>query len=942
MRFPGPFLLVIGILKIAPMSLKVNLSAALAGAALAFLAACNHHAVRVTSLSCGFHPSPAGISPAEVNFSWKAESEMRDVTQAAFHLVVWDSRTKAVVWDPGRRESGLSLALPYEGPELQPATSYGWKVRIWDNRGNRSDWSSPASFITGLEKPEDWEGALWIGYDELPAEDRIVPGIHVPGFHPEWKNKPAGNHPLPLLRREFNVRAGLKEALVFVTGLGHYELRLNGEKVGDHFLSPGWTHYDSLCLYNVFDVTSMLKKGVNAAGVILGNGFYIVPNSRFRKLITAYGNPKMRFLLQLRYADGGMERVTSGTEWRTKAGPLVFSSIYGGECYDATREDAGWDKPGFDDSSWREPVPVQPPCGRLEAERDYPVRVMERLEPVKITSPDSSGRLFLCDFGQNASGIVEIRVRGNKGDTVRMTPGELVDSSGRVMQGATGKPYYLTYILRGGGTETWAPRFTYYGFRYLEVEGARPAAVVGDPSLPVLQGISMLHTRNSAPSLGTFHTSEELFNKINHLIMWAIRSNMQSVLTDCPHREKLGWLEQTFLMGNSIRYNFDIHLLYRKVIRDMKNARFPSGMIPATAPEFTRFDGGFLDSPEWGSAGIILPWLLWKWYGDRRPMEESWDMMTRYAAYLGSKAEGHILDFGLGDWYDLGPEPPGYAQLTPVALTATAVYYHDLTLLAAMAELLGRGAESVRYAALAEEVRQAFNRTFFDPVASRYATGSQTAQAMPLVLGLADSSRREAVFGSLVESVTGSGKALTAGDIGFHYLVRALSDGGAAGLLYEMNARDDVPGYGFQLKKGATALTESWAALERVSNNHLMLGHLMEWFFSGLAGINQTGASVAFRELEIAPQPAGPICAASATFESPYGTVRTDWRKEGERFELKLVVPVNATALVRLPVAEEATVREGGNPLPAGGLLGYENGRRLVRVGSGSYHFTAY
>jgi hypothetical protein len=643
--------------------------------------------------------------------------------------------------------------------------------------------------------------------------------------------------------------------------------------------------------------------------------------------------------MEVVYHDGRKEEIVSDKTWKTTAGPITFTSIFAGETYNATLEASRWAKPGFTDTSWRSAVVVKSPCKRLEPEFDYPVKVMEKIDLVRIIQNDSLGKRFLYDFGQNASGIIELRVKGNRGDTVRLIPAELVDERLRVNQKATGRPYILTYILKGKGVEKWSPRFTYYGFRYVEVEGAVPAGNQSELRLPEIKKLTLLHTRNSAPETGSFITSDTLFSRINQLIRWAIKSNLQSVATDCPHREKLGWLEQTYLMGTSIHYNFNIYQLYKKVIADMMVAQWNNGMVPTIAPEFTRFQGGFLDTPEWGSASVILPWLLYKWYGDTVPMKNAWSMMTKYVEYLRSKSENNLLDYGLGDWFDLGPKPPGYAQLTPVKLTATAIYYYDVRLMSQMAEILGKTEESRKYGVLAEEIRKSFNETFFDSDHMTYSTGSQTAMAMPLVLGMPDEDKRSSVFQNLTESIRRSGNALTAGDVGFHFLVRALSDGGAGELLAEMNSRNDVPGYGFQLRKGATTLTESWAALDNVSNNHLMLGHLMEWFYNGMAGISQTPASVAFRDIKIEPQMVNKISEAGASFESPYGMIRSHWKKNETGYRLEVEIPFNATALVCLPVEEGKTLTENSRPIPGSWTIGKESRKMVVSIGSGRYLF---
>lgn len=902
---------------------------------------CSGGNTRITAISVNTLTDPMGVSPGELFFGWKIVSARRNLLQSAYQVVVYRENKKTVVWDSGKTESDNSIRVKYAGPELIPGTVYFWKVKVWDSSGKNSGWSKAGRFVTGLMTGKDWSGAKWIGYDAMDPSAGIFPGIHVPGSLAEWKDKASGEHVIPLLRKEFKVKSGLKHALVYVSGMGQYELNLNGKKVGDRFLSPGWTHYDTLCFYNVYDITRKLRTGRNVFGMWLGNGFFNIPNKGYRKLITAYANPAMILKLELTYHDGSRMEIISDETWKVSAGPVTFSSIFAGETFDANLVQSRWNKPGFDDFSWKNAVTVKSPSLKLEAEEDYPVKVMEKINVKEILRTGGTGEGFLYDFGQNASGIVEIEVKGNKGDTVRLIPAELKDEQNHAIQDATGKPYCLTYILKGGKKEKWAPRFTYYGFRYVEVKGAVPASMPSENSRPVIHNMRLLHTRNSSPQTGEFYTSDTLFNRINTLIRWAIRSNFQSVLTDCPHREKLGWLEQTYLMGNSVHFNYDIYPLFKKQINDMITAQLANGMVPSIAPEYTRFAGGFLDSPEWGSAAVILPWLVYEWNGDTGPMKKAWPMMTRYADYLESKSENHILGFGLGDWFDLGPGSPGVAQLTPIALTATAIYYYDVRLLARMATLLGKTEETLNYNNLAEEIKRAFNDKFFDRATNLYSTGSQTAMAMPLVVGLVDENLREPVFRALIQSVNNSGKALTAGDIGFHFLVKALCDGEAGELLYEMNARSDVPGYGFQLKKGATSLTESWAALEKVSNNHLMLGHIMEWFYSGLAGISQTSTSVAFREIIIAPQMVQKISETEASFSSSYGLISSHWKKNGKDYQLDVEIPANTTALVHLPCPEGSTLKENNKPLPESWSTKKEPGKLIIRIGSGKYSFSA-
>jgi len=493
----------------------------------------------------------------------------------------------------------------------------------------------------------------------------------------------------------------------------------------------------------------------------------------------------------------------------------------------------------------------------ISEEKDFPVEIKESIS-VKTIKKLTDGN-FLYDFAQNASGIIELKVQGKKGQVVRLTPSELITKENQPNQSASGSPYSFSYTLKGDGVEIWRPRFTYYGFRYVKVEGAVPASEKTMGETARILDLKLLHNRNVTPSTGTFSCSNGLFNRTFDLINWGIKSNLQSVLTDCPHREKLGWLEQTFLMGSSVHFNFDLYELYRKQVNDMMEAQLTNGLVPDIAPEYVPFDGGFRDSPEWGSASVILPWLIYKWYGDVSVMEKAWPMMVRYVEYLKGKSDKHIVSHGLGDWFDYGPRQPGEAQLTPKALTATSIYYYDVKLMSEMASVLKKTEEQTKLAAMAKEIKAAFNAKFFNPEKGVISTGSQTAMAMPWCVGLVDERYKTKVLQNLEDSIRTQGKPLTAGDVGFRYLVEALTFGGKSQLLYEMNARDDVPGYGFQLKKGATALTESWPALENVSNNHLMLGHLMDWFYAGLGGISQTEKSVAYKEIVIRPEMVGDL-----------------------------------------------------------------------------------
>lgn len=890
----------------------------------------------VSSLKCEFKENPIGIESRYPRFSWEMNCFQRNVSQTAYRILVADSpdklqRGEGNLWDTKKVKRNLSIQIQYLGKELESVKKYYWKVMIWDDKDNMSSWSEPGMWQMGLLSPKDWCAANWIAYEELPDSLRIIPGIHGNGD----SILGTGKDILPLLRKEFVLKKPVKYATMFISGLGHFEMSLNGKKVGDHFLDPGWTKYNKNALYVTFDVTDQIKQGSNAIGVMLGNGFYYIPRERYRKFTGAYGYPKMMCNLVINYQDGTTENIISDTSWKTSKGPITYSSIYGGEDYNANLEQTGWDAPLFNDENWKAIKLVNGPS-ELKSQISEPLKILEIFSVKKITNPKLG--LWVYDFAQNASGIIQLKVKGEKGQTIKLIPAELLNKQQLANQSATGEPYYFSYTLKGEGEEIWQPKFTYYGFRYVQIVGAVPDTANNKSGLPVINELKALHNRNSNPVNGSFECSNELFNRIYSLINWAIKSNMQSVITDCPHREKLSWLEQDYLMGASIHYNYDIYNLYRKLVFDLIDAQHPSGFVPDIAPEYVKFWDGFLDSPEWGSSSVILPWLLYKWYGDKDIVQSAYPMMKKYVAYLESKSDDHILSYGLGDWFDYGPNQPGEAQLTPKAITATSIYYYDVVLLEKMAEVLNNKADVLALSQLAKKIKRSFNNKFFNVSTKVYSTGSQTAMAMPLCVGLVDSLYKDVVLKNLVDSIYANNKALTAGDIGFHFLIKALDDGGKSQLIYDMNNRDDVPGYGFQLRKGATTLTESWPALENVSNNHLMLGHIMEWFFSGLAGISQDENSIGFKNIKIRPQPIGDITWAKGSFHSPYGWIKTHWEKANNKFLLQISIPVNTTATVYIPTTAISKITMNG-AIISGNKIKIKDGVAVIETGSGEYNF---
>jgi len=888
---------------------------------MAFPAAGADGSLRIRELRCEYQHHPLAVDVVRPRVSWILESSQRNQRQTAYQVLVASShenldKNLGDLWDSGQVTSDRSIQVEYAGKPLASYQNCFWKVRVWDANGQSSPWSEPAAWSMGILQDDEWN-ARWLCF-------------------PQSETNPDQPASLPIFRRGFSIDKEIKQARVYVCGLGFYELRLNGEKVGDALFDPGWTNYRKTCLYSTYDVTTQLRAGENALGVMLGNGMYNVTGGRYVKFTGSFGPPKFILKLRIEYTDGQVTEIVSDESWCCHTGPIVFSCIYGGEDYDARLEQPGWDAPGFADASWSPAQVCVGPGGGLVSQMAPPIRVIQQLEPVRMTTPRPG--ITVYDLGQNFSGIPWIQVQGPRDSWIRITPAELITDEGLADQSASGGPHYYTYTLKGEGVETWHPRFTYYGFRYLQIE-CGPAE-----NPPKLQRILGLFTRHAADRAGDFACSDELYNQIHELIDWSVGSNLQSVLTDCPHREKLGWLEVAHLMAPSILFNYDVPLFYTKVIRDTRDSQLPNGLVPDIAPEYTVFSAGFRDSPEWGSAAVILPWYVYQWFGDERPLRDSYDTMKRYVAYLASRAEDHIVSHGLGDWFDYtrGGEV-GESRLTPKSLTATAMYYYDTAILRDAAQLLGKEEDTAKYARLAEVIRQSFNKHLFHPDTNQYATGSQTANAIPLVWGLVDGERFGAVLENLVLEVK-QRDYLTSGDVGFRFLLRALADNGRSDLVYQLTHRTDEPGYGCQIQQGATSLTEAWDGRKVVSHNHCMLGHLQEWFHQELLGIRRDPAAPGFHKIIIQPWPVGEIAWVKGHYDSPYGRIACEWQRTDDSFTLHVEIPANTTAVIHVPTSGAARITESGRPaaeVKELTLLATENGYASFKTGSGKYVFVS-
>jgi len=882
----------------------------------------------VLDLTTEYRKNLLGTDIARPRFSWRIESECHATRQKAYRIQVTCENEKfdTSVWDSGYTESDESVHIPYEGPGLSSRTRYLYRVKVWDNFGRESDWSDFAWWETAFLNADEWK-ALWIS----PHPDTVQ----------------ADAEPAILLRKSFQLyRSGIASARIYASGAGLYELYLNGAKVGDELLAPGWTSYKNRLQYQTYDVTEQLLEGNNGIGVMMANGWY-KGRLGWENKSNHYGDRKAALIqLHIRYDDGTEEIIVTDCTWKAATGPILFAEIYDGETYDARLEQEGWSGPAFDDSRWGSVVSLDLPLSNLVAQENVPTRVTETLKPVAVMVTPSGDTVL--DMGQNMVGRVRLTVKAKSGTKITLKHAEVLDKDGNFYTGNIRTAQQLvTYIAKGGGTETYAPRFTFQGFRYVKVEGF-PGQEHGLPTDAFVGEV--IHS--DMDKTGTFESSNELVNQLQRNIVWGQRGNFLDVPTDCPQRdERLGWTGDAQVFVSTALFNYNGGPFFTKWLRDLKADQLADGSVPFVVPNIIQ---GY-SSAAWGDAATIVPWAVYTSYGDKRLLAEQYESMKGWVDYIRAQGKHeHVWDTGFhfGDWLALDAKENSYMGATPKFMVTAAYFALSARIVRDTAEVLGLTEDAAYYGALAKRVTEAYRDEFITPN-GRVAAQTQTAQVLALVFNLVELKDRERIARDLNDLIIENDFHLTTGFVGTPYLCFALSDNGYHDTAVKLLLQQTYPSWLYSVTKGATTIWEHWDGIksdgsfwsdDMNSFNHYAYGAVGEWMYRKIAGLAPDERQPGYKRIRVEPNfHGGGLTHAYASYKSMYGRIESGWTLCGEKAEVRVTLPANTTASIFLPGAFLADVKAGDQWLAeAEGILSFEQNEDGVRIeaGSGRYLFT--
>jgi len=881
--------------------------------------------VEVNGNRTEYQINPVGIDEPQPRFSWIIKSNVRNIKQIAYELRVdTDSlklkEGKSVRWTSQKVQSDASNQIVYEGPALQPGQPYYWTVRIWDNQNHITDWSPIASWETGLLKPASWK-ASWI--------------------EPAMAGDSMAGEPCTLVRKSFKLKKEIKKARLYITAHGLYQLEVNGEKPNDWLFTPGWTSYNKNLQYQTYDLTTNLKKGDNAIGVILGKGWYS-GNLGWSAGSTLYGKQTAVIAqLEVEYTDGSTTRVVTDKTWKFNKSPILMSEIYHGETYDARLEIPDWSKPSYIDKAWK-PVMVRNfDKSILTAQIGPPVKKMFKLTPVNVFKAPNGDTLV--DMGQNMVGWIKLTVNGKAGSTVVLKHAEVLDKDGNIYFTNLRKARQtITYTLKGNGTEVFEPHFTFQGFRYIKVSGF--------PMMPTKDQFIGMVIHSSMPFTGDFSCSDPMVNQLQHNIQWGQMGNFVDVPTDCPQRdERLGWVGDAQVFAPTACYNRDAATFYTKWLKDLALDQLPDGRVPNVIPD--PFNSGI--SSGWADASVIVPWTLYREYGDTRILERQYASMKAWVNYMKKQAGDSFLwntGHHYGDWLAFASNRSDYTgATTDKDLIATAYFAWSTQLLSQAATVLNKPNDAKVYNDLYQDIRRAFQKEFVTPN-GRLSSNTQTAYVVALKYGLVPEQQRDSVAARLASDVKAFGH-ITAGFIGSSLVCPMLSEFGYDDLAYMLLTRKEYPGYLYPITKGATTIWERWDGIKpdgsfqdagMNSFNHYAYGAIGSWLYAQVAGIQEDPTAPGYKKMIIRPVPGGGLTWAKAEHQTMFGSVKSEWKINSKDMLLKITIPTNTTAEVYIKSNNRQKIKEGGKPVsscPDIKFLRMDKGYAVFEVGSGSYEF---
>ncbi len=905
-----------------------------------FSGAASSAALTPDSLRCEYRVDPLGVDVTCPRLFWKLQSDERGQRQTAYRVLVASTPEKLAadegdLWDSGRVESDETIHIEYQGKPLRSRMRCYWKVRVWDKDQQPSAWSQPVFWTMGLLDPSDWQ-AKWI-------------------TDPNAAKRTDAQKPAVTVRKQFEVESPVRRATIYATALGLYELRLNGQRVGDHILAPEWTDYRQKIQVQTYDVTDLVRQGANAMGAFVGDGWYsgrigLAP-APGRNL---YGtHPKVLVQLEIERTDGSRQVVATDESWRsTEDGPIRYSDILDGEIYDARRELLGWDQPGFDDAKWNAVEVTDRDDRRLVWQPNEPIRVVKQLQPIGLTEPKPG--VFVFDLGQNMVGWIRATFRGPSGTEVVMQYAERLNPDGTVYTANLRRAPQRDTCLLAGEETLFEPHFTYHGFRYVQITGLSQKPNVDD-----LTGC-VFHS--AAPDVGGFVCSNPMIDQLMKNIVWVQRANLHSSPTDCPQRdERLGWMGDIQAFSQTAIFNMDMAAFFTKWLPDVREAQYDDGRFPDFAPQpFKPQSDRFFGVPAWGDAGVVVPWRMWQNYADRRAVEQQFAAVTRWIEYVRSNnpnllwLKGRNNDYGdwlNGDTLKLDGYPHGSNQV-PKEVFATMFFAHSTQLAAKMAGVLGRDEEAGKYYELFERIKAAFSEAFVD-TEGRIKGNTQAGYALALHFDLLDESLRPKAVEHLLEAIRQYKDHPSTGIQSTHRMMLELSRRGQHDEACRLVNLRDVPSWGYMIEMGATTIWERWdgyVAGRGFQNpgmnsfNHWAFGSVGEWIWRDIAGINSDDAQPGYKHIIIHPRPNANFTWARGEYDSIRGRIVSDWRIDNGRFWLAVAVPPGSTATVVLEDVDTSRISEGDvgvDRAKGAKMIRAEDGDAVLAVESGEYHFSA-